>query len=229
LPDFESNEEVTMLVKEHMRHPVITAYPDTNLPDALDVMNREHIRRLPIVNSRGHVIGIVSDSDLLKASPSDATTLSKFELRDLTRKVTMDEIMTREVITIDEDTPIEEAARIMADSKVSGLPVMREGKLVGMITETDLFKTFLELLGGRDPGVRLTVYVPRGPGQIAKITSKIVELGGDIIALATSEGDSKETGQITMKISGVPEEELVRAITPLVSRVVDVRETTLQQ
>ncbi len=218
-----------MLVKERMRYPVITAYPETNLPEAMEIMQREHIRRLPIVNNRGQVVGIVSDSDLLKASPSEATTLSVWEARELTRKITMDEIMTREVITVSEDTPIEEAARIMADSKVSGLPVMREGKLVGIITETDLFKTFIELLGGREPGVRLTVYVPRGPGQLAKITSKIFEMGGDILALAISEGDSKETGQITLKVAGIPEARLVEAISPLVQRVVDVRETFFQQ
>ena len=215
-----------MLVKEHMRHPVITATPETNLPEAMDIMNREHIRRLPIVNNRGHVVGIVSDSDLLKASPSEATTLSIWELRELTRKILMETIMTRDVITIEEDTPIEEAARIMADSKISGLPVTRNGQMVGIITETDLFKAFIELLGGRNPGVRLTVYVPRVPGQIARLTSKIFELGGDIIALATSEGDTTETGQITVKVAGIPEEQLVRAISPLVLRVVDVRETT---
>ena len=214
-----------MLVKEHMRHPVITAYPETNLPDALDIMNQEHIRRLPIVNNRGQIVGIVSDSDLLKASPSNATTLSVWEARELTRKITMDTIMTRDVITVEEDTPIEEAARIMADRKISGLPVMREGKLVGIITETDLFKVFIELFGGREPGVRLTVYVPRGPGQIVRLTSRILELGGDIIALATSEGDTKETGQITLKVAHIPEEQLVRSISHLVLRVVDVRET----
>jgi acetoin utilization protein AcuB len=217
-----------MLVKERMRYPVITAYAETTLPEALDLMNKERIRRLPIVNNRGHVIGIISDSDLLKASPSEATTLSVWEARDLTRKITMDEIMTRKVITISDDTPIEEAARIMADSKVSGLPVLRDGKLVGIITETDLFKTFIELMGGREPGVRLTIYVPRGPGQIAKITSKILEMGGDIVALATSEGDNKETGQITLKVTGISKDQLVSAIAPLVQRVVDVRETALQ-
>lgn len=216
-----------MLVKERMRYPVITAHPDTNLPEAMALMQNEHIRRLPIVNQRGQVVGIVSDSDLLKASPSEATTLSVWEARELTRKVTMDDIMTRDVITVSDETPIEEAARTMADSKISGLPVLRDGKLVGIITETDLFKTFLELLGGREPGVRLTVYVPRGPGQIAKITSKIFDLGGDIIALATSEGDSKETGQITVKVAGVPGDQLVAAIQPLVLRVADVRETPI--
>ena len=213
-----------MLVKERMHHPVITVHPETTLPEALDLMRRERIRRLPVVNNRGQLVGIVTEYDLLKASPSEATTLSVWELRELTRKILIESIMTRDVVTISEDTPLEEAARIMADSSISGLPVVRAGKLVGIVTETDLFKAFLELLGGREPGVRLSVMVPRGPGQLAKLTSVIFNLGGDIIALATMAGDSSETGEITMKIAGVKKEDLLREVKSQVLSVVDVRD-----
>jgi acetoin utilization protein AcuB len=148
-----------------------------------------------------------------------------FEIRTLTSKVKVEEIMTTEVVTITEETPIEEAARIMADYEVSGLPVMREGKLVGMITETDLFKVFLELFAARESGVRLTVEVPRTPGQLAKLTKAIFELGGDILALGTFLGESSETGQITMKVDGVSIDALVAAVGPLVTHIVDVRES----
>lgn len=94
-----------------------------------------------------------------------------------------------------------------------------------MITETDLFKAFLELLGARSPGIRVTVLVPRGPGQIAKIASAIYNLGGDIVALATAAGDSTETGTITVKVAGVARDTLINEITPLVTTVVDVRES----
>lgn len=214
-----------MFVKERMNHPVITVYPETTLPDALEIMKREHIRRLPVINNRGQVVGIVAEDDLLKASPSQATTLSVWEARELTRKITMNEIMTHNVIMVNDDIPLEEAARIMADNDVSGLPVLRDGKLVGMITETDLFKAFLELLGARSPGIRVTVLVPRGPGQIAKIASAIYNLGGDIVALATAAGDSTETGTITVKVAGVARDTLINEITPLVTTVVDVRES----
>lgn len=214
-----------MLIKERMSRPVITINADASMKDALDLMGRERIRRLPVVNKRGQLVGIVTETDLAKASPSDATTLSKFEVRTLLDKIKVEELMTSKVVTITEDTPIEEAARIMADSEISGLPVMRDNKLVGMITETDLFKLFLELFSARDPGIRLTVEMPRVPGQLAKLTKAVFELGGDILALGTFMGESTETGQITLKVDGVPMEALVAAVRPLVIRITDARES----
>jgi acetoin utilization protein AcuB len=208
-----------------MSRPVITIFPDTTMQDALNLMKKERVRRLPVVTRRGELIGIVTDSDLDKASPSEATTLSVWEIRELISRVKVEKIMSREVVTIEDSTPIEEAARIMSDCDVSGLPVMHDGKLVGLITETDLFKVFLELFGGRYHGVRLSVEVPHGPGQLAKITQAVLEKGGDILALGTFLGESTETGTITFKVEGVPKDDLVAAITPLVLRVLDVRET----
>lgn len=213
-----------MLVRERMSHPVLTISPEASMNEALDVMHREHIRRLPVVDKRGILVGIITEADLNKAAPSQATTLSVYEIRDLISKVRVERIMTRDVVTISDDTPIEEAARVMADCKISGLPVMRDNKLVGLITETDVFKMFLELFGARDKGVRLTVEVPKGPGQLAKLTRSIFDLGGDILALGTMIGENSETGQITVKVAGVEKESLLEAITPSVIKVVDVRE-----
>src|SRR5512146_2345707 len=124
-----------MLVRERMSHPVITVNADNSMQEALHLMRQEHIRRLPVINKRGQLVGIITETDLAKASPSQATTLSRWEIRELVGEVKVEEIMTAEVVTVTDDTPIEEAARIMADCNVSGLPVMREGKLVGLITE----------------------------------------------------------------------------------------------
>ncbi len=221
-----------MLVKERMSRPVITIFPESTMQDALNLMKKEHVRRLPVVNHRGELIGIVTETDLDRASPSEATTLSVWEIRELISKVKVEKIMARDVVTIEDTTPIEEAARIMSDSDISGLPVMHDGKLVGLITETDLFKVetdlfkvFLELFGARYPGVRLTIEVPRGPGQLAKITQAILEKGGDIVALGTFLGESAETGTITVKVNGIPKAELIQTITPMVLRVLDVRDT----
>jgi acetoin utilization protein AcuB len=212
-----------MLVKQRMSHPVITIHPETSMQDALELMRKEHIRRLPVVNRRGQLVGIVSETDLLKASPSEATSLSVWEVRELLKKVKIEEIMTRDVVTIDDSTPLEEAARIMADSKISGLPVLQDGKLVGLITETDLFKTFLEMFGARSAGVRMTVLVPQVPGQLANLTKVIYDLGGDFIALGTFQGENSETAMLTFKVSGVSKDDLVAAITPVVMKILDVR------
>ncbi len=214
-----------MFVSERMTRPVITAHPDLTIQDALALMRQEHIRRLPVVNSRGQLIGMVSDRDLLHASPSDATSLSVWELNYLLSKITIDQIMTKEVISVSGDTPVEEAARIMADNKIGGLPVLKNGELVGIITETDLFKIFLELLGARESGVRATVIVPDVPGELAKITSEVRNLGGNIVAMVQALGASSENRMVTLKVAGVEMQALRQALEPLVLEILDLRET----
>jgi acetoin utilization protein AcuB len=215
-----------MLVGERMSKPVITVRPETSMPEALDLMHKEHIRRLPVVNQRGEMVGIVTEADLLKASPSEATSLSIYEVTYLLSKLTIDRIMTKKVITVTEDTPLEEAARIMADNKFSGLPVMRGKKLVGMITETSLFRIFLELLGARRAGIRVTVSLPDKPGELAGLTKAIQDAGGNIIALGTFMGDSPAEGLVTLKVDGVKMENLKKAIQPLVNEIIDIRATS---
>ena len=214
-----------MLVGERMSKPVITARPEMPMPEALDMMHKEHIRRLPVVNKHGELVGIVTEADLLKASPSEATSLSIYEVTYLLSKLTLDRIMSKEVITVTEDTPLEEAARIMADNQFSGLPVMRGKELVGMITETSLFRIFLELLGARRGGVRVTVSMLDKPGELANLTKAVQDLGGNIIALGTFMGDSPSTGLVTLKVEGVKLEALKKVLTPLVDKLIDIRET----
>ena len=134
-----------MKVAERMSSPVITAVPDMPIQEALNLMREKGIRRLPVMDDRGQMVGIVSDRDLLHASPSDATSLSIWELNYLLSKVTLKEIMSSPVITVQQDTSIQEAARMMVENKVGGLPVTDNGDMVGIITETDLFKVLIDL------------------------------------------------------------------------------------
>jgi acetoin utilization protein AcuB len=208
-----------------MTHPVITVPPDTPMQDALNLMRKEHIRRLPVVDHRGALIGMVSERDLLHASPSDATSLSVWELNYLLSKVTVDKIMTRQVISVTKDTPLEEAARIMADSKVGGLPVTSDGHVVGIITETDLFKVFLEMLGARSAGIRVSVLVANRPGELARLTKAVFDAGGNFVALGTFQGQSTQNVEVTMKVSEIKLADLKRAVEPVVERLLDARET----
>jgi CBS domain-containing protein len=135
-----------MLIRERMTRNPVLCHPDLPVNEAFDLMKKEHIRRIPVVDKNGKLVGIVSDKDLLRVSPSPATTLSVYEIPYLLSKVKAGDVMTRKVITVSEDTPIEDAARIMVDNKIGGLPVVnQEAVVVGIITETDIFKTFLEL------------------------------------------------------------------------------------
>jgi acetoin utilization protein AcuB len=213
-----------MLVYERMsRHPLIVS-SDTPVDAALKRMREEKVRRFPVVEDESKVVGIVSEKDLLYAAPSPATSLSIYELHYLLSRITVEQVMTRNVITVEETDPLEEAARIMVDNKVGGLPVLREGKLVGIITETDIFKTFMEMLGARNQGLRLTLLCPEQRGQLAALTGAAAELGGNIISLGTFWGKDAASAIVTMKVVGVDKDALMEKIRPHVLEVIDVRE-----
>jgi acetoin utilization protein AcuB len=204
------------------RNPLTTT-PDTSITDALDFMRREKVRRLPVID-RGKLVGIVAEKDLLNASPSPATSLSVWEIHSLLAKLKIKDVMTKKVTTVTEDVLLEDAARIMADNKIGSLPVVRDGTVVGIITETDLFKVFIELFGARQRGVRLTMLVPAVKGELAKITTEIANRDGNIIALGTFLGEDPTNALIALKVVDVPTDELVEALTPLVLEIIDARE-----
>jgi acetoin utilization protein AcuB len=211
-----------MLVGERMSSPVISVPPEMPIIEVLNKMRSEKIRRTPVIKE-GRLVGIVSEKDLINASPSQATSLSIWELNYLLSKITVSDIMTKKVLTVTEDTPIEEAARIMADNKIGGLPVMQGDQVVGIITETDLFKMFLELMGGREAGIRTTVLVLDQPGQLAKITGAIAGQGGNIIAFSQFSGKDPSNRQVPLKVTGLDEGQVRRAIEPLVEKILDIR------
>ena len=190
-------------------------------------MRKEHVRRFPVVDKRGRLVGIISEKDLLEAAPSNANSLSVYELNYLLDKIRVKELMTKDVITITENTPLEEAARILADNKIGGLPIIRDEEVVGIITETDLFKIFLELLGAREPGVRIAALVPNIPGELAKLTKAISDSGGNIVALGTFFGESSENREVCIKVEGVDARSLEEAIRPYVEQIIDIREPQL--
>jgi acetoin utilization protein AcuB len=211
-----------MLVGERMSHPVITIIPEMPIVDALNLMKRERIRRAPVVKD-GHLVGIVSDKDLLNASPSPVTSLSVWEMNYLLSKITVKEVMTKKVISVQENTPIEEAARIMVDNKIGGLPVMREGELIGIITETDLFKIFLELMGAREFGVRVTALIFEERGQLAKLAGTIANAGGNFIAFGQFAGTTPNNRLISFKVTGLEEQQVKDLTLPLIEKLVDIR------
>lgn len=126
-------------IRDWMTADPITASPTMTLPEALQVMARHNIRRLPVVD-KGKLVGIVTRGDLRGAQPSRATSLSIFELHYLVGRITLDQIMTRDPLTVEDNTTVQDAARLMLQRKISGLPVVHQGKLVGIITESDIFR-----------------------------------------------------------------------------------------
>jgi len=197
-----------MLVIERMTTTPVTITGNLTVTQALEVIERRNVHHLPVLNDRGSLVGIITERDLLRAKGSDV----------------VENLMERRVITVTEYTPLENAARIMADHKIGSLPVMRDGKMVGIITQTDLFKVFLELLGAREPGVRLTMLVPEERGILAKLTAEIAELGGNILALSTFMGEDPTNRIITVKVEHVSQEKLVAIMEAVGMEIVDVRE-----
>lgn len=213
-----------MLVKERMTRNPIFIRPDTPVTEAQALMKREKIHHLPVLDKDEKLVGIVAEKDLLYASPSVATTLSVFEMTSLLAKLKVDKVMSRDVISIAEDVPLEEAARIMADRGIGGLPIVRGKAVVGIITESDLFRIFIELFGARQKGIRVTVTMPNEKGALAKLTAAVSGAGGNIIALGTYLGEDPSTGRCTVKVDGISREKLVAALTPHVRSVDDVRD-----
>jgi acetoin utilization protein AcuB len=213
-----------MFVGERMSRPVISVSPDDPINEVLAMFRNEHIRRAPVMTG-GKLVGIVSDRDLLNASPSSATTLSVWELNYLISKVKVKDVMTKKVITVDAEIPIEEAARIMADKKIGGLPVMSSDKVVGMITETDLFKILLELMGARQKAIRVTVTVPDRPGELAKITKAIANHGGDFISFGIFSGPNTDSRVVTFKVQGMKKEKIREVLDNIVLKFWDIRQS----
>ncbi len=213
-----------MLVRERMTRNPIFIRPDTPVTEAQALMKREKIHHLPVLDKDEKMVGIVTEKDLLYASPSVATTLSVFEMTSLLAKLKVEKVMSREVISIAEDVPLEEAARIMADHGIGGLPIVRGKAVVGIITESDLFRIFIELFGARQKGIRAAVTMPNEKGTLAKITAAISAAGGNIIALGTYLGEDPSTGRCTIKVDGLSRDMVVATLTPLVRSVDDVRD-----
>jgi acetoin utilization protein AcuB len=214
-----------MLVRERMSCKPVTVTADTPITEALKVMRQKQVRRLPVLDQEGRIVGIVSEKDLLYASPSSATSLNIYEMHYKLTHLHTSELMSTQVITVTPDTPVEEAARIMADNKIGGLPVIEDGKLAGIITETDIFKVFLEMLGARDKGIRLTLDIPERKGEMARITTAIAQLDGNILALSTFLGDDPTTAVVTVKVEDVPTDRLQAAMQELDLHIEDIRET----
>jgi acetoin utilization protein AcuB len=213
-----------MLVRDYMSQPPIVISPKTPISDALKMMRERRIRRLVVVDSKGRLIGIVSDKDLLHAEPSPATSLSIWEITYLLGQITVEKVMTRDVLTVGPTTPLEDAAQIMVDRKIGGLPVVEGGQVLGVITETDIFRVFALLLGAHEHGIGVTATAVDRPGLLADLTGATAGAGGDISAIVTypAEGGSKIS--VFLKVKNVSSEQLTAAIRPHVERIDEMRE-----
>jgi acetoin utilization protein AcuB len=216
-----------MLIRELMIPKPAVVTPHTTMPEALKLMKEKNVHRMPVVDTHGALVGIISETDLHNATPSSATLLSFWEIPTLLAKITVEMLMVKDVATVTEDTPVEDAARVMADRNIGSLPVMDGKHLVGMVNQNDIFRAFMELLGGRRKGVRIWATTADRKGTIAEITSAITAVSGDIVGLGFREvADAKGARwEITIKVQDVPKDKLVAALKPHVLEILDARES----
>ena len=178
-----------MYVRSRMTVNPITVSPDTMIADALELMREKKINRIPVVKD-GKLVGIITERKLMEVSPSSATSLSIFEINYLLSKTKVEEVMTKKVVTVSPDDLLEVAALKMRDNCVGGLPVVEKGKVVGIITESNIFDAFIEIMGFREHGSRISILIQEDrPGVLAELAQTIAASNVNITHLAIYHGE----------------------------------------
>ncbi len=212
-----------MLVKDVMTKNPITVTTDVSIPEVKGLMNSKHISSLPVLDKNGALVGLITESDLIKASPSEATTLDMFELSYLLSKLTVEKTMVKRVITVTESEPVEEAARLMDDMDIGCLPVLRNGLVVGIITESDLFRSFVNMFGTRHAGVRATFVMSDKPSALADFSKILAEHKANIVSLVTSDVEDENCRKVTMRVTDIELSEFEKIINDFNLKLEDIR------
>lgn len=211
-----------MIIADRMKKNPATATPDMSISEASAKMKTEKVHRLPVLDDDRHLVGVISEKDILLAAPSPASTLSTYEINYLLSKLKVKNIMSRNPVTITRETTIEEAVRLMVENDLSCLPVMDNGYLSGIVSKSDLFKILLEMLGAKHKGIRVEALVEDGVGVVAGLSDKFTAAGINIISLGTLEGPDASLRVLTFKLENGTEKQ-VREIMAPVSKSLDIR------
>jgi acetoin utilization protein AcuB len=199
-----------MVVRSRMTSNPYIISPDATIAEALEIMRKNNIRRLPVVKNK-RLVGIVTEREMQEVSPSKATTLSVFELNYLLSKTKVSQVMTKNVITVSPDSLLEEAAVLLRDNRVGALPVIQDDKVVGIITETNIFDAFIDLLGFRDSGTRISVEVEDSPGILANVANVIKGFGANITHLVVYRNKTGKS-DIIIRVNTINTDDMIKAI-----------------
>ena len=211
-----------MTVSKNMTINPVTTTPDMGVFEAFELMKNEGVQRLPVLDNDGNLVGIISEKNITSAAADREVSIVEFAL--LLSKIKVGDVMTKEVITVSVDDPVELAARKMSDNDISILPVVdHEGKLVGVVSRSDLFRLLLELFGTRHYGIRVTFRIKDQKGVIAKLAIALEKIGANIVSIGNLDSDQGYS-TIIMKINGVDESLIKDTLSPLVDGNLDIRE-----
>lgn len=215
-----------MLVRDRMTRQPVTTEPDAPLHAALKLMRERRVHRLPVLQD-GTLVGIVTERDAMYARLPNNNASEQPETDSET--LTVRQIMTSEVVTVSPDCPIEQAAAMMADHTISALPVVEGSEsrtLVGIITETDIFTVFVEMLSARSPGVRASLEIDNRKGALASLFNRIVEVGGGVVTVSSFPAASPQRIRIILKVADV-DVATMRGLLKPEEVAIDIREILL--
>ncbi|RUM88755.1 MAG: hypothetical protein DSZ24_02925 [Thermodesulfatator sp.] len=207
-----------MLVKDWMSKEVIVLDENASIMKASQIMKENNIRRIPVVRG-GRLVGIISDRDIKEATPSKATALDVHELYYLLAEVRVKDIMTPDPITVRPEDTVEYAAVLMLENRISGLPVVDErGQVVGIITQTDIFKLFVNITGVYQGPIQVGLIL-EDPGTLDEVTRIIVEHGAQIVSILTYRDELEpKKRQVFVRMTELPEEEFQKLLQVLSTR-----------
>lgn len=188
-----------MLVSSRMTAQVYTVTPRTTIADALRVTRTQRVRHLPVVEG-DTLVGLVTERDLRQAAPPVYAAAGE-ELRQTITTKTVDEVMVRQVITVTPETPVEQAAKLLYENRIGCLPVLSDGRLAGILTESDLLRALVELFGAHHPMARLEIRMPNRAGELARVVRVIgiehkVNISGLIVPPVASDAHSTAIVQL---------------------------------
>jgi acetoin utilization protein AcuB len=194
-----------------MRRSLVSVAQTDTLDHALTTLKRFNIRHLPVVKG-DRVVGIVSDRDVKRAAPSPFDYPTAEEFRAFTSAVTVKEIMTKEVVTVAPLTPIEEAAGLMNQKRIGALPVVQEGRLVGMLTETDVLGVMTEMMGATQTASRVEIEIPASPGTLTEVIGIVEAQQVEIASLVTLPAREGARRLLILRLRTINPDPVVRAL-----------------
>jgi acetoin utilization protein AcuB len=208
-----------MLIKDWMTKDPVTITEDTSMIKAIHIMKERHFRRIPVV-AQGQLVGMVTDRDLKEASPSKATTLDVHELYYLLAELRVEEIMSRNPVSVSQDSTVEHAAQIMLEHTISGLPVLDgAGMVVGIITQSDVFRAFMHITGVLQGGVQFALRLEDRPGLIKEVVDLLRARGARFVSLLSSYATSSEGFRdVYIRVKNLSPEAVAAAKEELASR-----------
>lgn len=214
-----------MFVKDRMTPNPISGSPDMAVTEAQKLMAENKIRHLPILDEEKNLVGLITNSSLEKALPTDVSSFSRFEISYTLSQLKVHSIMIKDLYNVEPETTIEDAAMLMADKKLGALPVVKDGALVGIMSGEDLFIAMTDLLGTRKSGIRITVEQPDQSGIIARLTTAIANEGGYLsVCVGYYPQDNPGTWVSVCKVENIEEDRLVKVICELEdTNIVDIR------